>query len=114
MKKTKIFYWVIPVMFSAFMLFSAVPDILVVPAAVKFMTDLGYPVYIIPFLGVAKLWGVIAMLIPGFPQIKEWAYAGLFFDLMGAAYSGIAKSGFDPQILFLWYCRLLFYLFPGI
>jgi len=43
------------VMFSAFMLFSAVPDILVVPAAVKFMTDLGYPVYIIPFLGVAKL-----------------------------------------------------------
>jgi len=41
------------------------------------------------------------MLIPGFPQIKEWAYAGLFFDLMGAAYSGIAKSGFDPQILFL-------------
>ena len=101
MKKTKIFYWVITVLFSAFMLFSAVPDILVVPDAVKFMTDLGYPVYIIPFLGVAKLLGIIAILIPGFPQIKEWAYAGLFFDLLGATYSGIAKGGFDPQILFM-------------
>jgi hypothetical protein len=101
MKKTKIFYWIITGLFSAFMLFSAVPDILVVPDAVTLMTSLGYPVYIIPFLGVAKLLGVIAILIPGFPKIKEWAYAGLFFDLIGATYSGLAKGGFQPQILFM-------------
>ncbi len=101
MKKTKIFYWIITGLFSAFMLFSAVPDILVTPEAKTFMNSLGYPTYIIPFLGVAKLLGVIAILIPGFPAIKEWAYAGLFFDLIGATYSGIAMGGFQPQILFM-------------
>ena len=101
MKKTKIFYWIITGLFSAFMLFSAVPDILVTPEAKTFMNGLGYPTYIIPFLGVAKLLGVIAILIPGFPIIKEWAYAGLFFDLIGATYSGIAMGGFQPQILFM-------------
>jgi hypothetical protein len=95
------FFWIITGLFSAFMLFSAIPDILVVPDAVKFMNSLGYPTYIIPFLGVAKLLGIIAILIPGFPGIKEWAYAGLFFDLTGATYSGIAVGGFQPQILFM-------------
>ena len=101
MKKTKILYWIITGLFSAFMLFSAVPDILVVPDAVKLITGLGYPAYIIPFLGVAKLLGVIAILVPGFPKIKEWAYAGLFFDLIGATYSGLAQGGFQPPILFM-------------
>lgn len=101
MKKTNIFFWIITGLFSAFMLFSAIPDILVTPDAVKFMSSLGYPAYIIPFLGVAKLLGVIAILIPGFARIKEWAYAGLFFDLAGATYSGIAVGGFQPQILFM-------------
>ena len=83
------------------MLFSAIPDIVVTPDAVKFISSLGYPTYIIPFLGIAKLLGIIAILIPGFAGIKEWAYAGLFFDLAGATYSGIAVGGFQPQILFM-------------
>ncbi|MEP7163533.1 MAG: DoxX family protein [Ferruginibacter sp.] len=101
MKKTKIFYWVITGLFSAFMLFSAIPDILMVPEAIKFMNAQGYPTYIIPFLGIAKLLGIIAILIPGFPKIKEWAYAGLFFDLIGATYSGIAHDGFQPPMLIM-------------
>ena len=101
MKKIKIFYWVITVIFASFMLFTAIPDLLVMPDAVKFITNLGYPVYIIPFLGVAKILGAIAILIPGFPRIKEWAYAGLFFDLIGATYSGLAKGGFQPQMLIM-------------
>jgi hypothetical protein len=48
---------------------------------------LGYPIYFVPFIGVAKVLGVIAILIPGYPRIKEWAYAGLTFDLIGATYS---------------------------
>ena len=101
MKKIKIGYWVITGIFAAFMLFSAIPDILVVPDAVTMITGLGYPKYLIPFLGVAKLLGVIAILIPGFKRIKEWAYAGLFFDLTGATYSAIAKYGFHPEVTFM-------------
>lgn len=101
MKKTKTIFWIITGLFSAFMLFASVPDILVVSDAIAFMNHLGYPTYIIPFLGVAKLLGIIAILIPGFPRIKEWAYAGLFFDLIGATYSGIATDGFQPSALFM-------------
>jgi DoxX-like family len=101
MKKTKTFYWIITGIFGAFMLFTAIPDILVVPDAVTFMNHLGYPKYFIPFIGVAKLLGVIAILIPGYPRIKEWAYAGLFFDLIGATYSQIANDGFQPGVLFM-------------
>jgi hypothetical protein len=102
MKKTNIMYWTFTALFGGFMLFSAIPDILVVPDAVVFLTDkLGYPKYIIPFLGVAKTLGVIAIVIPGFPRIKEWAYAGLFFDLIGATYSNIAVDGLQPSMAFM-------------
>jgi hypothetical protein len=102
MKKTKILYWIITGLFAAFMLFSAIPDIMVVPDAVTMVTDgLGYPKYIIPFLGVAKLLGAIAILIPGLNRLKEWAYAGLFFDLAGATYSTISKEGFQLPVLFM-------------
>ena len=101
MKKTKVIYWIVTGIFAAFMLFSAIPDILLVPDAVTMITGLGYPRYIIPFLGVAKLLGVIAILIPGYSRIKEWAYAGLFFDLIGATYSAIAKEGFQLPMLFM-------------
>ncbi len=100
-KKNQILYWIFTGLFSAFMLFSAIPDILIVPEAKAFMNNLGYPDYIIPFLGVAKLLGTIALLIPVYPRIKEWAYAGLFFDLIGATYSQIAHDGFLPQIAFM-------------
>ena len=99
MKKTNILYWIFTGLFGAFMLFSAIPDILVVPDAVTMITGLGYPKYIIPFLGVAKTLGVIAILVPGYPRIKEWAYAGLFFDLVGATYSAICTEGFQLPML---------------
>lgn len=87
MKKTKIWYWVFTGLFAGLMLFSSIPDIFYLPEAVEFVTKLGYPSYFIPFIGVAKLLGVFTILIPGFPKIKEWAYAGLTFDLIGAFYS---------------------------
>jgi uncharacterized membrane protein YphA (DoxX/SURF4 family) len=94
MKKTNIIYWTITGLFSAFMLLSSIPDILNTPEAVKFMTHLGYPPYFTPFIGVAKVLGIIAILIPGYPRIKEWAYAGLAYDLIGATYSAMAVG--DP------------------
>ena len=76
------------------MLGSAIPDIVSADVAVKGMHEvLGYPLYLIPFLGVAKLLGIIAILIPGYPRIKEWVYAGLFFDLTGATYSIVVNGG---------------------
>jgi DoxX-like protein len=94
MKKTKIIYWVFTSLFAIMMFSSAIPDVFSNEVAVKGMhTGLGYPLYFIPFIGVAKVLGVIAILIPGYPKIKEWAYAGLLFDLIGATYSIIASGG---------------------
>lgn len=87
MKKIKILYWIFTGLFGAFMLFTAIPDIFINEETRQFMSMLGYPPYFTPFIGVAKVLGVIAILIPGFPRIKEWAYAGLAFDLIGAIYS---------------------------
>jgi hypothetical protein len=99
MKSTKTIYWISTGLFAAFMIFSAVPDIIMMDDAVKFMTHLGYPKYFIPFIGYAKILGSIAILIPGFKKIKEWAYAGLVFDLLGAVYSNISTDGFQAGML---------------
>ncbi|MGO4499078.1 DoxX family protein [Paenibacillus sp. 2RAB27] len=56
------------------------------------MTGLGYPEYILTILGFWKLMAVIAILIPRFPRLKEWAYAGFFFELSGAAASHILNG----------------------
>ena len=55
---------------------------------------LGYPMYFFAILGVWKVLGAIAILLPRFPRLKEWAYAGIFFDLTGAAVSCAAVGGY--------------------
>jgi|SRR5579859_30807 len=110
MKKTNIIFWIITGLFAAFILFSSIPDILLTPEAKTFMGHLGYPDYFTVFIGVMKVLGIIAILVPGFPRVKEWAYAGLFFDLIGATYSLIARDGFQPPIVIM----LLPLVFCGI
>lgn len=95
MKKTKIAYWVVTGLFAFVMLGSAIPNIMIHPMSVQGFNEMGYPTYLIPFLGWAKLLGAVAILVPGFPRIKEWAYAGLMFDLIGATYS-VASIGKTP------------------
>jgi hypothetical protein len=90
MKKIKIIYWVFTGLFVFFMLGSAIPNIISAEMSVNGFKSIGYPAYLVPFLGVAKTLGVIAILVPGYSRIKEWAYAGLLFDLTGAVYSIIA------------------------
>lgn len=110
-KTINILYWVFTIIFAALMLFSAYGSILVNEDAKKLIHDyLGYPMYFIPFTGYAKLVGAIVILIPGLKKIKEWAYAGLFFDLLGAVYSSIAVAkAVDPMMLFM-----LIWFVPGI
>ncbi len=102
MKKLNVLYWIFTSLFAAMMLMSAIPDIMVDPVAVQGMHEgLGYPLYFIPFIGVAKLLGSVVILIPGFHRIKEWAFAGLFFDLIGATFSIIAAGGTIGQYGFM-------------
>ena len=101
MKKTNIIYWILTGLFAGFMIFSAIPDILKTAETVDFMTKLGYPLYFTPFIGWAKVLGAIAILIPGYPRIKEWAYAGLMFDLIGAMYSMMCTYGVTAGLMML-------------
>ncbi|HEY3406123.1 MAG TPA: DoxX family protein [Ohtaekwangia sp.] len=102
MKKTNILFWIFTVLFGGFMISTSIPNIIVDEGSVNLITtQLGYPKYMIPFLGVAKLLGSLVILIPGFPRLKEWAYAGLFFDLVGATYSAICVEGWHLPMLFM-------------
>jgi len=110
-KTIKILYWVFTLLFAAVMIFSAYGGLMVDDGSKKLIHEqLGYPIYFIPFSAYAKVIGSIVILIPGLVTIKEWAYAGLFFDLIAAVYSGIAVSGtVDPMMAFM-----LVWFVPGI
>jgi uncharacterized membrane protein YphA (DoxX/SURF4 family) len=98
-KTNNILYWVTTILFAGFMMFTAVPALQKEPESMKFMTEvLHYPVYFVTFISIAKLAGGIALLIPGLNKIKEWAYAGLFFDLIGAIYSVYAVNVLDAGV----------------
>ena len=94
MKNPKTQYWILTSLTAAFMLLSAIPDILRIPGAVDVFRHLGYPTYLLPFLGTAKTLGVVAILVPRFQRLKEWAFAGLLFDVTGALYSSLSVG--DP------------------
>lgn len=98
MKKTNILYWVFTGLFAAVMTFTSIPNIILTEESVTVIAGLGYPVYIIPFLGIAKVLGAIALVVPGAPTIKEWAYAGFFFDLVGATYSSVMVHDLEPAM----------------
>jgi uncharacterized membrane protein YphA (DoxX/SURF4 family) len=105
MKTTKILYWVFNGLFAFVMFGSGVPGVIGAQSTIHGMHEvMGYPLYFIPFLGVAKILGAIAILIPGYPRIKEWAYAGLTFDLIAATYS----LYFIPKPDAPWYSMILF------
>jgi hypothetical protein len=60
------------------------------------VTVLGYPSYILTILGVWKLLGAVTLVVPGLPRLKEWAYAGIFFGMTGAAMSHAMKGDYGP------------------
>jgi hypothetical protein len=67
-------------------------EILGVKMTMEGIMRLGYPAYIIPALGVGKVLAVLAILWPGLPRLKEWAYAGIFFNMAGAFVSHVASA----------------------
>jgi hypothetical protein len=117
-KRNKIIYWIATVWLSLGMLSTGIGQLLKMKTGaggLDSLTHLGFPVYFLTILGTWKILGVIAILIPKFPIIKEWAYAGFFFLITGALYSHIVMSDSAREILpavlllvltfFSWYFR---------
>ena len=114
-KRNKIIYWIATIWLALGMLSTGIVQLLKVKKDVELTTSLGYPVYFVTLLGIAKILGVIALLIPKFPLLKEWAYAGFFFMMSGAIFTHIAAgnsiSEIFPSLLLLiltvvsWYFR---------
>ena len=99
MKRDRLIYWVATILTLVMMMIASISGLMKTEQGVQLFKHLGYPEYLITFLGVARLLGVIAILIPGYPRLKEWAYAGFCFDLVGAAASGLAVG--DPVSLWI-------------
>jgi len=98
-KTRNIAYWITTVL-TAFSMSGGVAQLAHVPGVVDgFVRVLGYPPYFVTILGFWKVLGAIAILVPRFPRLKEWAYAGIFFDLTGAAASSAAVRGGAFHIL---------------
>lgn len=114
-KRDKIIYWVSTLWLGLGMVSTGLVQILKVPEEVENITKLGYPVYFMTILGTWKILGTIAVLIPKFPVVKEWAYAGFFFAMTGATisriFAGDAITQMFPSLLLLaltlvsWYFR---------
>jgi len=103
-KRNKIIYWVATIWLSLGMVSTGGVQLFKVKEEVDMFNQLGYPVYLLTLLGVWKMLGVVAVLIPKFPLLKEWAYAGFFFAMSGAIFSHFAigdgaKEFFGPTLL---------------
>ena len=92
MKRKSISYWVITAMVAFFIGSGGAAELARVPENVEGLGHLGYPIYFGTIIGFWKVLGAIAILVPGFPRLKEWAYAGIFFNMTGAAATGVFVS----------------------
>ena len=98
-KTNKTIYWIATILLSLGMLSGGISQILKVQQNVDGTVHLGYPIYLMTLLGIWKILGVFAILIPKFKLLKEWAYAGFFFALTGAVISHIAVGDTFLQFL---------------
>ena len=89
-KRNKIIYWTATLFLSVGMLAGGIQQMLQIGGYNEIVTKLGYPLYLLSIIGTWKILGVIAILIPKYPLLKEWAYAGFFFVMTGAAISHLA------------------------
>jgi hypothetical protein len=114
-KRDKIIYWIATIWLSLGMLSTGIVQIIKMEEEVTRLSALGYSEYFLTILGVWKFLGVVAILVPKFPLLKEWAYAGFFFIMSGALFSHAANGSeasefFGPSLLLVltvvsWYFR---------
>lgn len=115
-KTKKILYWFFTIWLSLGMVSTAIVQLMKLPEEVEKINQLGYPTYFLTLLGVWKLLGVVAVLAPKFVVLKEWAYAGFFFAMSGAATShiicGHPITEVLPSVLLLSLTVISWYLRP--
>ena len=114
-KRNKIIYWIATAWLALGMLSTGLMQLVKVKEETDFIMRMGYPDYFLTILGLSKIIGVLLILIPKFPVLKEWAYAGFFFTMSGAIFSHIASGNpmseiFPPLLLLIltmasWYFR---------
>jgi uncharacterized membrane protein YphA (DoxX/SURF4 family) len=114
-KTNKIVYWIATIWLALGMTSTGIVQFIKMKEEAAMMAHLGYPLYMLTLLGVWKILGAAAVLIPKFPLVKEWAYAGFFFVMSGAVFSHLAvgdgaKDFFGPVLLLVltfvsWYFR---------
>ncbi|MHB1277732.1 MAG: DoxX family protein [Bacteroidia bacterium] len=114
-KRNTIIYWITTLWLSLGMLSTGIVQLFQQESEIKFILEMGYPAYFLIIFGAWKILGVMAILIPKFPLIKEWAYAGFFFAMTGAIFSHFAteptlKEVAPPLLLLIltilsWYFR---------
>jgi hypothetical protein len=114
-KTHKIIYWIATIWLSLGMVSTGAVQLMKIKEETEMMSRLGYPVYVLTILGIWKMLGTIAVLVPKFPLLKEWAYAGFFFAMSGAVFSHLANGDsvielIGPTLLIVltivsWYLR---------
>jgi len=114
-KAGKIIYWVATLWLALGMVSTGIVQLIKTKEETDLMTHLGYPIYFLTILATWKMLGVVAVLVPKFALLKEWAYAGFFFAMTGAVFSHLAigdgaKENFGPVLLIIltvlsWYFR---------
>lgn len=114
-KRNKIIYWIATIWLCLGMTSTGIVQLIKMSEEVDMMVRLGYPLYFLTIIGIWKLVGVIAVLVPKFPLLKEWAYAGFFLVASGALFSHMAVGDkameyFGPTLLMVltivsWYFR---------
>jgi uncharacterized membrane protein YphA (DoxX/SURF4 family) len=116
-KRNKIIYWIFTLWLSLGMVSTGLVQLLKTKEETDMFTHLGYPTYFMTIMGVSKILGVIAVLIPRFQLLKEWAYAGFFFSMSGAVISHLLMSDpFNevfPPILLLALTLISYYFRPN-
>jgi len=119
-KRNKIIYWIFTLWLTLGMVSTGIVQILKKnegQGGVDMIAHLGYPTYLITLLGILKILGIIAVLMPGFPVLKEWAYAGFFFIMAGAMFSHVAigdpLTALFPSLLLLILTMISWYFRPA-
>ena len=92
-------YWICTALVAFSMLSGGISELMHVPNVMQGMSQLGYPAYFVTILGFWKVLGTVAIVLPGFRLVKEWAYAGIIFDLTGASASYVFTHGETWHIL---------------
>lgn len=115
MKKNKIIYWSVTGLISLGFLMSSFMYLSQNPELMDAFKKLGFPVFFVVLLGIAKLLGALALVNPWFPKLKEWAYAGFTFTLTGAVWThAVTQTPFISPLVFLLLLGVSYWYFHKI